>query len=143
LDLKAELSHGFAREVERLVSAELKDKEVLKQLILAVASRAREEADQAQQLEILLPRHAFGLEELRHNPDELAEGELTKLVHAVVEDRLRDGVRFAVATDDAAGIRVRLVDHDIILDLSDQTVAHLLLEHLQPRFRALLEGVVK
>jgi V/A-type H+-transporting ATPase subunit E len=31
----------------------------------------------------------------------------------------------------------------VVLDLSDQAVAAALLEHLQPRFRALLEGVVK
>jgi V/A-type H+-transporting ATPase subunit E len=38
---------------------------------------------------------------------------------------------------------VRLVDRDVVLDLSDRAVADVILEHLQPRFRALLEGVVK
>jgi V/A-type H+-transporting ATPase subunit E len=45
--------------------------------------------------------------------------------------------------DVADGIQVRLVDKEIILDLNDQTIADLLLAHLQPRFRALLEGIVK
>jgi V/A-type H+-transporting ATPase subunit E len=41
------------------------------------------------------------------------------------------------------GLRVRLVDKEVILDLSDRAVADAILEHLQPRFRALLEGIVK
>ena len=34
-------------------------------------------------------------------------------------------------------------DEDIVLDLTDEAVAGLLLLHLQPRFRAILEGIVK
>jgi len=36
-----------------------------------------------------------------------------------------------------------MVDKDISLDLTDEAIAALLLEHLQPRFRAILEGIVK
>jgi V/A-type H+-transporting ATPase subunit E len=36
-----------------------------------------------------------------------------------------------------------MVDKDITLDLTDQAVADFLLQHLQPRFRAVFEGVVK
>jgi V/A-type H+-transporting ATPase subunit E len=41
------------------------------------------------------------------------------------------------------GIRLRLVDHDVTLELTDKAVASLILQHLQPRFRALIEGIVK
>jgi V/A-type H+-transporting ATPase subunit E len=40
------------------------------------------------------------------------------------------------------GIRVRLKDEELELDLSDRAIADLLLEHLQPRFRAVMEGQV-
>jgi V/A-type H+-transporting ATPase subunit E len=38
---------------------------------------------------------------------------------------------------------VRVSERDVTLDLSDRAVAALLLQHLQPRFRAILEGVVR
>ena len=43
---------------------------------------------------------------------------------------LRDGMSFGVADDGEAGIRVRLVDDDVQI------------EHMLPRFRALLRGPV-
>lgn len=143
LSLKSSLGQVFSREIERLVSDEMRSQELLRQLILTVAGRAREHFDATERLEILLPREAFGLEELRRKPSELAEGELTVLVRSVMADSLRDGVTFAAADDDRPGLRIRLVDRGITVDLTDLSVAALLQEHLQPRFRALLEGIVK
>ena len=56
---------------------------------------------------------------------------------------LREGVSFGVATGAQAGLKLRLVDRDVVLDLTDAAIAQTCLAHLQPRFRALLEGVVK
>ena len=56
---------------------------------------------------------------------------------------LREGVSFSASEDVQAGIRVQVKDKDIILDLTEEAVAGLLLQHLQPRFRAILEGIVK
>ncbi len=143
LSLKGALSDVFAREVERLVTDQMQSEALLKDLILAVAGRVREQAQQAERLDVLLPRNAFGLEELRRDPDELARGELTGLVRKIIGDNLRAGVVFKMAADTGAGLKIHLVDEQITLDLSEKTVAALLLEHLQPRFRALLEGIVK
>jgi V/A-type H+-transporting ATPase subunit E len=40
-------------------------------------------------------------------------------------------------------LRLRLVENEVVLDLSDRAIANVLLQHLQPRFRALLEGMVR
>ena len=56
---------------------------------------------------------------------------------------LQEGISFAVSADMPRGIRVQLNDTNVVIDLTEQTVAQLLLQHLQPRFRAILEGVVK
>jgi V/A-type H+-transporting ATPase subunit E len=39
-----------------------------------------------------------------------------------------------------AGIRVRLVGQDLEIDLSDRALSDLLLEHLTPRYRAIVTG---
>jgi len=36
-----------------------------------------------------------------------------------------------------------VVKGNITIDLTDEAIAALLLQHLQPRFRAVLEGIVK
>jgi V/A-type H+-transporting ATPase subunit E len=144
LELKEDLSSRFAQQVQGVVAKLSTDEEVLKSMILAVASRARSEAgiDNAKQLEIILPRTVVGLDELRRNPRELREGALSQFALASAADMLRTGVTFTRSSDDAGGIRVVLKDTGVLVDLTDAAVAGVILRHLQPRFRALLEGVV-
>lgn len=144
LDLKAQLERRFAAEVGKTVSEALRDPELLRRMILEVVGRARAEGgvDRAAQVDVVLPREAVGLGELRRRPEELREGTLAHFVAAVAGDMLRDGVDFQRAEDGAGGIRVRLLDRAVTLDLSDRAVTEVMLVHLQPRFRALLEGVV-
>jgi len=144
LELKEDLSSRFAQQVQGVVAKLTTDEELLKRMILAVASRARVEAgiDTAKQLEIILPRTVVGLDELRRNPRELREGALSQFALASAADMLRAGVTFTRASDDAGGIRVVLKDSGVEVDLINTAVAGVILRHLQPRFRALLEGVV-
>ena len=145
LQLRAVLTREVNDSVRRLITAELKREDFLQKLILEVARRARDEAGIAagDALEITLPHELVGIEELRRNPLELKEGSLSHFVLAVASEALNEGVTFAVADDDAAGIRIRVKDKSLEIDLTDDKVAELILAHLQPRFRAILEGTVK
>ncbi len=145
LDLKERLSQRFAEEVAKTVSGALIDEGLLEKLILAVAGRAREEGqvDKSAEVEVVLPRSAVGLDDLRRKPEELRKGTLTHFVAALAAEMLREGVSFGRADDDAHGIRLALLDRGVSIDLTDRAVAEALMVHLQPRFRALLEGVVK
>ncbi|MEM6486738.1 MAG: hypothetical protein AAF677_00475 [Pseudomonadota bacterium] len=144
LELKQGLAGRFAEQVRGVVSQVTADEEMLKRMVLAVAARAREEAgmDGAAAMEIVLPRSVVGLDELRRKPEELTEGSLTHFAATAAADMLRQGVSFARADDGAQGIRVRLVDSDMVVDVTDRAVAEVILRHLQPRFRALLDNVV-
>ena len=145
LRLKGELTGRFSAEVRRLIAVAMDQESFLKQLILAVAGRAREEAgvDSGEAVQIQLPRALVGLEELRRNPLELREGSLSHFVLSLAGNVLAEGVTFGVTGDDARGICLYLKDKDVTIDLTDEKVAALLLQHLQPRFRAILEGTVK
>ena len=144
LELKEDLTIRFAQEVKGVVTKLSTDEEVLKKMILSVASRARGEAgiDDAKEIDIILPRTAVGVDELRRNPQELREGSLSQFALAAAVDMLRAGVSFQRSSDDAGGIRIVLKDDGLMVDLTDAAVADVILRHLQPRFRALLEGVV-
>jgi V/A-type H+/Na+-transporting ATPase subunit E len=145
LKMKGHLSTRFSEEVRRLVAADMAQEAFLARLILEVAGRARREAamDEASELEILLPPGVVALDELRRRPEELREGSLSHFVLSVANNVLRDGVSFGTAGDLTGGIRIRLQDGEIQVDLTPERVAEVLLEHLHPRFRAILEGTVK
>jgi V/A-type H+-transporting ATPase subunit E len=143
LSLKAELEKRFAHEVQRLVGGETRKFKLLDQLVLAVAAQARDQVADAKQIDISLPRNVVGLEELRHNPETQDTDPLTECVRHIAQGIAREGVTFSISDDDDGGIRIHLAEQALTIDLTDKAVAELLLRHLQPRFRALLDGVVR
>lgn len=141
LRLKSELVERFADRVRHLVAHELGDEGVLKQLILEVGRRSAPPSDE--RARILLPNDVVGLEELRRNPEEVKEGTLSHFVVTVAKDVLREGIEIGASDDQAPGIRIQLEDEDLEIDLTDKAVAELLLRHLVPRFRAMMEGIIQ
>jgi V/A-type H+-transporting ATPase subunit E len=145
LNLKDQLTRRFTDDVAKMVSEKMCDGEMLKRMILAIVGRAREESgvDQVKDVEVILPRKVVGLDELRRKPEELREGSLSHFAAAMAAEMLRAGVNFSRSENDENGIRLVLAERGISVDLTDRAVAEAILVHLQPRFRALLEGVVK
>ena len=143
LSLRERLSHRFAGEVRRLVRDQMREPDMLRRLILAVAARQGELLGEDKDVELLLPREVLDVAEMGNDPAELAEGELTAVVLGLTDDMLRDGIALKVSEGAHEGTRARLVDDEIEVEVTADAVASLLLEHLQPRFRALLEGIIR
>ncbi|RDH82172.1 MAG: hypothetical protein DIZ78_17310 [endosymbiont of Escarpia spicata] len=143
LSLKSTLSARFADEVQRAVGREMSREQMLQRLILEVAGRAKEQVDESEPMQILLPRDAVGLEELRKDPEALRANPLTELSGLITKEMLQEGVTFIEADDDMPGIRLSIRGDAIKLDVTEAAVTELLLAHLQPRFRALVEGIVR
>lgn len=144
LQLKERLVRRFADEIAGAVSKAMADEALLPQLILALVGRARDDAqlDRSTDVEIVLPREAVAIDALRRSPESVDKDPLTAFVAAKTGDMLREGIHFTRADDKEGGIRIVMHDSGISVDLTDRAVANALLAHLQPRFRALLEGVV-
>lgn len=144
LEMQGTLTHRFRGHLRWLVENTLSEESFLQRLILELAARARADTPLGTEsdVEIVLPRDVVGLEELRRRPEELQEGSLSHFVVALAREVLREGVHFSVG-EHAEGIRVRLAEQDMEIDITESAVTDLLLEHLQPRFRAMLEGIVK
>lgn len=126
------------------MSEALRDDELLRRMILEVAGRARTEAslDAEARVQVVLPENVVGIGDLRQKTEELKEGTLTHFVVAVAGEMLREGVEFTSAPG-FSGIKLRLVDSEIEIDLTDEAIAGIILQHLQPRFRAVMEGIVR
>jgi V/A-type H+-transporting ATPase subunit E len=144
LRMREELTQFLRTRVRRLVSEQLEDRELLRRLVLEVAARALGESsiDRAKHVEVLLPGEVVGIEELRKRPEEL-EGKLGQLVRQIASATWREGISFNEQAEGVGGIRIRLTEEDIEIDLSEDSITDLLMQHLQPRFRAVMEGVVR
>ncbi len=145
INLRDKLLNSFSEEVARVVGQKMQDRQFLEQLILALAAQVRESADmdQSAEMTLLLPETVIGTDELKKHPEDLKQGALSLFTAEVAGQMLRKGVRFEVADDLSGGLFIKLQEDGMEIDFSDETVAALLLEHIQPRFRSILQGMVK
>jgi V/A-type H+-transporting ATPase subunit E len=139
LSMEAGLVDEFRTRLFRLVKGQLVDPAFLERLILEVARKAAP-ATTGEQLQLLLPAEIISPEDLQRKPEQATPGTLMHFVLSLGGGMLRDGMSFAVADDGEAGVRVRLVDEDVRIDLKESAISELLLRHMLPRFRALLRG---
>ena len=142
LTMKTTLMAQFEIDVNRMVSDNLADPKMLKQMVVELVGGASEDTGPKKGAEVILPAQVVGPDAIRENADDIQSGKLTKFVLGLSKKMLEDGVTLHAADDLQGGIRAKLGD-DIVLDLSDAAIASLLMQHLQPRFRAVLEGVIK
>ena len=138
LNLRNELGERIQQEAGRLVATSLADQEFLKRLILAKAANARANAS----ISDSEPKKVVTFEELKQSPEAVQPGTLTHFVIALAGQALRDGVTFSTAPG-FDGIKVRLTDRNVAIDLTEEAIAALLRRHLQPRLRAVMEGVLR
>ncbi|NOR69102.1 MAG: hypothetical protein GQ532_05315 [Methylomarinum sp.] len=145
LKLRDSLLGSFSHEVMRVVGEQMTEDDFTEKLILSLAGAVREKSgiDENKAIVISLPEQRIGVEELRQNPEELKQGQLSHYTAAIATNLLRKGVSFEVSEQIKNGLSIRLVDDEMSIEFTDEMVSCLLLEHLQPRFRALLQGIVK
>lgn len=143
LQLREMLSQTFADRVKLLISEQLDSDAFMRELIREVVLQACGNADLAsmKHIELLLPAGFIGLEELRRNPQAYRSSQLSQYVQEQLNVQLREGITLDL--HNGKGIRIRTNGDDAEIDLSDRALAELLLRHLQPRFRAILEGVIR
>ncbi|MCL6271041.1 hypothetical protein M3P05_14005 [Sansalvadorimonas sp. 2012CJ34-2] len=140
LDMKSYLLEKFSERIQEAVSKEMSDQGILKQMILEVAGRNSLKGES--NVEVVLPAKIVGVEDLRNNPEDQKEGTLAYFAARNGQEMLMDGVTFSVSEEQKSGITFRLNDKNIEVELDDNAVSTMLLSHLQPRFRVLLEGVI-
>lgn len=142
LSLASEVQAAFEAHVRRLVSMELKDKDFLQRVILAVAGVATaDKVCEGQPAELLLPEDLWVTDEEGTRLSEEGEERFRHFVIGVSEEMLREGVMLKPYKGIHAGFRVKLVGEDLEIDLSDKALSDLLLKHMTPKFKSIFEGV--
>ncbi len=145
LKLREVVMSRFNEEVQRLVGNVMTPEPFMEKLILQLVGNVRDTTglDKEDKLTIMLPENTISIDELRSHPEELKEGTLAHFVLSIMASLLKEGISYQPSGDVNAGLKVYLANGEVEVDLSDEAISAVLLAHLQPRFRALLEGVVK
>jgi V/A-type H+-transporting ATPase subunit E len=143
LTMKSTLMARFESDVQRMVAKTMADPKMLKQMVLELVGRAREDIGANEGAEVILPAQVVGPDAIRENADDIKSGKLTKFVLGLSQKMLEEGVTLHASDDLQGGIKAKRGKDGILLDMSDGAIASLLMQHLQPRFRAVLEGVVR
>lgn len=145
LKLRDTLLESFSQDVQRVVGQKMEQEAFLERLILQLAGKVREQLDleSRDEVSLFLPNNPVGVDELKNNPEELKQGTLTHFTASIAADMLREGVSIYANNDINSGLLIRLKEEGMAVEFTDETLSALLLEHLQPRFRALLQGIVK
>lgn len=140
LELESGLKKEFESHVRRLVAKEVRDEQFLEQLLSAVVCSTAAKIPQDQAIEVLLPESVFQTGE-REGVTETSKERLKNFVRRATSDILREGVALFPASELHGGIQVRLKGQDVVYDFSENALSELILKHLLPRYRAIVEGV--
>ncbi|WP_051333662.1 hypothetical protein [Aliagarivorans marinus] len=138
LSMKSYLQERFAEQLHSCVEQAMSDPELLSKMILEVAGQNA--IAEGEQVEVLLPAQPLSKQQLAESAEDC---ELNAFVKARTKEMLNQGVSIQVGEQGSQDLLFRIQDKDIEVNLGTESVSQMLLSHLQPRFRALLEGVVK
>ena len=136
LQLEAAVLAAFEAHVKRLVAPVVYDGSFIRALLLVLAGQAADQYPPDQELEILVSDMLAG------KADENAELDRTirDSVLGISSNMLREGVEIIPSSQVSGGARVRVVGEDLEIDLTSEAISTLLLKHLLPRYRGILDG---
>jgi len=141
IELQSSLKKAFESHVKRLVSKEVQDEKFLRELLLAIVGSAAKQISHDQAVEALIPQHVLNANEKGVAVGDEGNERLRNFVRRGTGEMLRDGVDLKAASDFKGGIKVKLSGEDVVFDFSENALSDLMLKHLLPRYRAIVEGV--
>jgi V/A-type H+-transporting ATPase subunit E len=136
-DFGARIHDGLRKRFQELVHHELQQPDLVKRMILEITAEASKSV-RDERVEILLPPDIVSDDEARKLAEAGEPDELTKFVQGMIGELLREGVSMRLGNQNQNGITVRVIDQNVEIDLTDETITELLARHLLPRFRAVM-----
>ncbi len=130
LRLTEELSDDFVDKVRGLVGHSMRDRDFLMQLVLTATHEAIPEN--------LRKEGHLNVQLMDDGLESPSDQQLDDFVRALGGEALRDGLTFEIIDSEVPGIRIQAIDEDLEVELSAETITHLLLKYLSPRFREIV-----
>ena len=137
--LESQIHDGFRNKLKRLIVHTLDDQEFLRRMILEL-TRHSSPADDAGPVEVILPETVVSDEELQRRIEAGEEVELIDFVRELTGETIRGGFTLSTTDADEHGLRVRVKDQDVEIELTADAITNLLAKHLLPRFRSIIHN---
>jgi V/A-type H+-transporting ATPase subunit E len=139
LELRNRVRDAFEVHVRRLVSQQAQDPGFVRNLVLVLAGHAASEYVKDHEAVIFVGKALAG-----EFDRSLPEGEISRKIQSAVlgaaGQMLREGITLAADDDLAGGVRVAIKGSDLEIDMSDEALSRMLLKHLLPRYRAIVQA---
>jgi V/A-type H+-transporting ATPase subunit E len=135
VSLKNQIIGLVAEVFGRQVTEHFNQEAFLKELLLTVCQQELQHVAPGQPVKVLFSEDWAKLSTTE-------DGAFKNFVNSLCQEGLSQGVEFGTTSGKYAGFKVQVESEQVIVDLTDQSVAALLKQYLLPRFRAVLEGYV-
>jgi V/A-type H+-transporting ATPase subunit E len=136
LQLEAAVLAAFEGHVKRLVEPVAYDGSFVRAMVMVLAGQVADQYPEDQELQILVSDMLFG----REAENEKLDKKMRDGVLGISHQMLREGVEIIPSHEVSGGARVRVVGEDLEFDLTEEALSKLLMKHLLPRYRSILEG---
>jgi V/A-type H+-transporting ATPase subunit E len=140
LRFKEQLQQEFGGRLSKLVGQSLQDPELIRQMIVEITS-ATAPRSQGQDSQDRAGGDSGNMQLLvSAGNDSQANEKLEQLVRSVSGDMLSEGVEVKVAGEPESGVRIKLVEQDVEIELTETAITKWLMRFLAPRFRSIIEA---
>ncbi len=136
-DFSARIHNDFRNRLQELVGHELRNPELIRDMILEVTRQATQGVDTSQ-VEIVLSRELPKTEQEGDKPFPIESDALTEFIQGLIGQDLREGFRVDLGSQTHEGLTLRVADGKIEVDLTTEAIAEFLYQHLMPRYRAIM-----
>ena len=130
LELMEALGEDFSRKLRHLVEHQLEDTSFLREMILEITRKAVS-PDGENQIHLVFLGDT--------DTESYDGGSLDEFARGLAADAVRDGLTFSTSDSETPGIRVQFIGDDLEVDITAETLTGLLIDHLSPKFREILE----
>ena len=136
-DFGARIHDGLRKRLQELVQHQIKEPKLIKRMILEISRRATEGLG-SEKVQVLLPAEIISEEESRKRLKAGDSDALTEFVQGLIGEDLRDGFTVDLGSQHQSGLRVRVTNQNVEIDLTEEAITELHSQHLLPRFRAIM-----
>jgi len=149
LDMKNQLLLRLSEIFQQRVRDAVSEPEIIEQMVVEAVGRLAGKQTSAMKgkTRVLLPEEMLGISEIRDNPEKAIQGPLADIAFKLRDELLEAGIELMPGRlksgDKQSALRIVLNDGQMALDINADTVSELLMSYLQPRFQAILEGVIR
>ena len=137
--MKEQLQNHLSSQLQQLIEEQLADREFMMDLL---HEAIEQQWFNQHKVKMLIPKNILDLSSIDELGDQAENDPLLPAIRRLTKSALNKGIELKTQSDQV-GIKIQLDGGKIEITTDDQTLGDWLLEFVHPRFRALIDGVIR